>query len=481
MKATLSAKARRAAAASPPAGGPGAATDAAPVPGPVPGPAAGPVAGPVVEATPAAVTAPVPAVARSSPRIAVIAHSHPRIRAGGGEVAAWRQFDTLRRAGIDAWFLGAVPGDEGRVLGGLTGQITAFDPRDLAVRVQPMGAFGMEQATLEAEDHLLALLERLDADVYHFHHLWNIGAGTIRRLRWRRPQSTFVVTLHELAAICALDGQMVKSTGELCLQAGPMECAACLPGRAPLSVANRRMRILATLELMDVLISPSRFVADRLEDFGVAPGRITVIENGLPDALTDPDSVIPTGAEAELLSRRFAFFGNATPTKGLDVLLGAAEVLAGDASAPALTIEAHGVDAATLARLVPGRTIPRLFVPRGRYRPADAVGLMRRQGWVIVPSTWWENAPVVIDEARAAQRMVIASDIGGMAEKTAEWGINFPVGDAVALARLMATLAGDGPRWSALSAGVPAPTPLRASLAAWAEACGLPPGFADGI
>jgi len=39
--------------------------------------------------------------------------------------------------------------------------------------------------------------------------------------------------------------------------------------------------------------------------------------------------------------------------------------------------------------------------------------------WVVVPSIWWENSPLVIQEAFAHGRPVICSDIGGMAEKVA--------------------------------------------------------------
>ena len=41
---------------------------------------------------------------------------------------------------------------------------------------------------------------------------------------------------------------------------------------------------------------------------------------------------------------------------------------------------------------------------------------MRQADWIVVPSIWWENAPLVILEARAAGRPVICSGIGGMAE-----------------------------------------------------------------
>jgi len=37
--------------------------------------------------------------------------------------------------------------------------------------------------------------------------------------------------------------------------------------------------------------------------------------------------------------------------------------------------------------------------------------------WLIIPSIWWENSPVVIQEAFLHGRPIIASNIGGMAEK----------------------------------------------------------------
>ena len=53
----------------------------------------------------------------------------------------------------------------------------------------------------------------------------------------------------------------------------------------------------------------------------------------------------------------------------------------------------------------------------GSYEPEALPSLMQNIAWVIVPSTWWENSPMVIQEAFLYGRPVICSDIGGMAEK----------------------------------------------------------------
>ncbi len=50
---------------------------------------------------------------------------------------------------------------------------------------------------------------------------------------------------------------------------------------------------------------------------------------------------------------------------------------------------------------------------------------------VLVPSIWWENSPVVIQEALANGRPVICSDIGGMAEnvRPGHDGFHFEAGN----------------------------------------------------
>ncbi len=48
---------------------------------------------------------------------------------------------------------------------------------------------------------------------------------------------------------------------------------------------------------------------------------------------------------------------------------------------------------------------------------------MQSIDWMIMPSIWWENSPIVIQEAFFHGRPIICSNIGGMAEKIAD-GVN---------------------------------------------------------
>ncbi len=69
---------------------------------------------------------------------------------------------------------------------------------------------------------------------------------------------------------------------------------------------------------------------------------------------------------------------------------------------------------------------------------------------VIVPSVWWENSPLVIQEVFMHKRPIICSDIGGMAEKVEDkvTGLHFKVRNASSLAKTMEKAIANAPLWS---------------------------------
>jgi glycosyltransferase involved in cell wall biosynthesis len=93
----------------------------------------------------------------------------------------------------------------------------------------------------------------------------------------------------------------------------------------------------------------------------------------------------------------------------------------------------------------------------GGYRPADVPKIMSGVDWVVVPSRWWENSPLVIQEAFMHGRPVICSDIGGMAEKVTHSvnGLHFTVGDPAHLAETIRTAVSMAGLWERLQAGIP--------------------------
>jgi glycosyltransferase involved in cell wall biosynthesis len=76
--------------------------------------------------------------------------------------------------------------------------------------------------------------------------------------------------------------------------------------------------------------------------------------------------------------------------------------------------------------------------------------------WVIVPSIWWENSPLVIQEAFMHGRPVICSDIGGMAEKVRDGadGLHFRAGDPQSVADAIRRAASEPGLWQKLAGGI---------------------------
>src|SRR4029077_20595416 len=124
-----------------------------------------------------------------------------------------------------------------------------------------------------------------------------------------------------------------------------------------------------------------------------------------------------------LSAHRLGYFGRIAPVKGLTVLLEAMKLLdvpAAGSPAPHLWVHGSGVDRLPSAYR---KDIDRLLAAAGNvtfagsYHHSEIGSLMRELDWVVVPSTWWENSPLVIQEAFHHRRPVVCSDIGGMAEK----------------------------------------------------------------
>jgi glycosyltransferase involved in cell wall biosynthesis len=372
--------------------------------------------------------------------ICIIAHSHPDFSKGGGEMAAHRQFHAMRAAGRRAVFVGAC--DVGTQYAALRPieQVIAHGEDDYVYSFA-----GMAEDRLGWDDPyqrrtLVEFLAGLGSEVYHFHHYWRLGVDLIHDLMEARPDARFVMTLHEMLAICLHHGQMVKTRSrELCRRESPLSCLACFPDQTLERFAFRKATLLAVLRRFDHVIYPSEFLRDRYEAWGLKGQRASVIENYLGDELL---ALPRMPGDATRLAPRFGFFGQPTAFKGLDILLRALPLALREN--PAITVTVFGADREDALRLFPvlepfldaaGQNLS--FA--GRYDPLDSVELMRSVGWVVVPSIWWENSPVVIQEARRAGTPLIVSDIGGMAEKTAPGvdGMHFKRGSPVDLARAM--------------------------------------------
>ena len=374
-----------------------------------------------------------------SPRVAVVTHASARYSFGGGEIAAQRECDLLRECGMQTLLIGAISRPKNQLAPALE-MINEYEAIFVVNDYDVVHEIWRDNQSVR---ELVELVCRFGPDVVHFHHSWHIGLNTMVRMRRQLPGVRFVLTLHEMLAICINHGQMVRTTGELCQRYDRIACNGCFPDRAVQAIERRRRAYLSVFELMDFYVYPSDFIRDRFETWGMDKARGIVLENVLDRPLEPPAADKDVG---EFEPRRFGFFGQATRFKGIDVLVRAAAVAKTRSSDFIICI--HGSTRDQVEKLFPelksaidalGPAI--LFA--GRYMPQDVYRLMSRCDWIVIPSVWWENSPMVIQEALASHAPLIVSDIGGMAEKVRPGvdGLHFRVGDYLDLADKIARIA----------------------------------------
>lgn len=373
-------------------------------------------------------------------RILVVSHGHPDFNKGGAEVAAYNLFKELLRQGHDAYFLART---ELLPHGG-----AAFsqrnDPREILFHTTMDDGFLFSSLkTKHLWGDLRDLLLKINPDVVHFHHYFQIGIEAIEIVRRTLPHAKIVLTLHEYLAICHNNGLMYKTNGKLCYQYSPRDCNNCFPEKSPGDFFLREKYLKNIFKNVDHFVSPSQFLKNRYVDWGILEKDISVIENGQPQ----PEAIISTDKCAEADDQRkikLAFFGQVNPFKGIDVLLGAINSLS-KKHMERLVVEIHGANfdnqrddyQKKIKRLL--RQTRDVVTFCGSYESHELSSLLCATDWVVIPSIWWENSPMVIQEAFNARVPIITSDIGGMAEKISHEvdGLHFRAGKHQDLAEVI--------------------------------------------
>jgi len=392
----------------------------------------------------------------------IVSHAHPDFSIGGAQVASYNLHRGLRQQ--PDWTSHYLAGVGTPVMPHRDTPLMAMDRADdeslfWSNDFDWFHLGSKDVGTLMA--HFERFLAELRPDIVNMHHVMGFGVQAIRSVRRALGDVPIVYTLHEYLPICAHHGQMIKpKTHALCLKATPSDCGMCFPEIGAANLLRREIFIKSFFDQVDAFVSPSHFLLSRFADWGLPPEKLVMIENGLEAGTPAAIRPLPkTGRR-----NRFAYFGQLNPFKGIKVLIDAVTRIPSDVWGDSIVniyggnLEHQPEDfQASVKELF--RLAGRRVRFRGSYKSHELPDLMREIDWMIVPSTWWENSPVVIQEAFFHGRPIIASDIGGMAEKVRDGvdGLHFRVSNADSLAETM-TKAIRSPRlWDRLHAGIRPP------------------------
>jgi glycosyltransferase involved in cell wall biosynthesis/MoaA/NifB/PqqE/SkfB family radical SAM enzyme len=178
-------------------------------------------------------------------------------------------------------------------------------------------------------------------------------------------------------------------------------------------VGERMAHVRSQVELVDQFISPSRYLAKRVQEaLSIPPTRLVTL---------------PYGFDLSRLAGRrrtpgepftFGYIGTHIPAKGVHLLIEAFGKVEGTSRLRVWGRD-RGQNSAALRELV--RSLPEAHQRRvewlPEYKNQEIVpSVFDQLDAIVVPSIWVENSPLVIHEALQAGVPVVTADAGGMAE-----------------------------------------------------------------
>jgi glycosyltransferase involved in cell wall biosynthesis len=329
------------------------------------------------------------------------------------------------------------------------------------VGVQTSGTAADFRATFgapEIEQAFKRVLQHVQPDIIHFHHLLGLPMG----LFWNavRADLPTVITLHDYWFVCANTKLLTNDSEQLC--GGPqawINCARCglarleahwaLPGAPVLALpfVVRDLSLRRILHRADHLIAPSRFLRDVYIRLSAPAERLSVIETGiqLPGA---PVPSRPPGTGLRVL-----YAGALANLKGVHILVQSFETLPHSAE---LWIVGDPTREPVYSQQLRQARHPGVrFL--GQLGRAELWERLAEVDLVAVPSLWYENSPLIVQEARAMRRPVIASRLGALVELVRDGldGVLAPPGDVAAWAFALQRLAAQPAELERLQANLP--------------------------
>jgi glycosyltransferase involved in cell wall biosynthesis len=281
-------------------------------------------------------------------------------------------------------------------------------------------------------------IDEVQPDIVHIGHLSHLSTNIVKIIK-NDCNLPIVYTLHDFWLLC-YRGQAINHDLQLCSKPEEEQCFKCAErtfkeGLNRNSFTDYRIHMKEIIDKIDIFLSPSMFLKNYFERNGVPENKIIFSKYGFDTKIIKYNK----GEYHENSNITFGFTGRIIPVKGIKTLLMAFNKIKNDQT-----------------RLIiygdPGKQIKYLdnFLNenvnfKGPYKNWEINNVLKEIDVLIVPSIWYENSPLVIQEAFLAGRPVITAGIGGMAELVGHGknGYLFQVADSDSLASVMNYVADD--------------------------------------
>lgn len=279
----------------------------------------------------------------------------------------------------------------------------------------------------QARARMEKLIERERPDIAHLHMIDHQLSPSIL-LALKQRKIPVIQTVHQYKLVCPNYRLYNPRTTKI--------CEKCLGGDFYHPVFERCHKDSAIAGLLlaiesylhrwtkiyekniDVFHVPSRFMGEKMRQAGIAPGKIRHM----------PYTIKMDKFSPNYSNRGYAlYFGRLSDEKGILTLLQAMK----DLPQVMLRVVGDGPQEPVLRSFVKQHDMKNIFF-MGKKSGEELTRVVQDANFIIVPSEWYDNSPLVIYESMAYGKPVIAAKLGGMPELIVEGetGMLFDAGNA---------------------------------------------------
>ncbi len=269
----------------------------------------------------------------------------------------------------------------------------------------------------EANSKLKQLIKNEKPDIAHLHNVYHQIPLSIARIL-KKNNIPIVLTLHDYKLICP--NYKLFNKNKECHQCEGNKFYKCFTNKCVKNSYSKSFlsmlesyyhtKITKAHNYIDLFIAPSIFMKQICVKYGLPEHKIIVMNNFVNNSL-------PTHQEQELKKYKkpeyILYFGRLSKEKGVDLLVNAFKNTKKNLE---LKIVGTGPLHKELVKLTLKKSLANKIKILGPKYGLSLKKIIFDAKAVVVPSIWPENMPLAILEAMLMQKVVIASQIGGIPE-----------------------------------------------------------------
>ena len=361
-------------------------------------------------------------------RILQIIHGYPPYYMAGSEVYTYNLSKELAKRGHEVYVFSRI---ENPFLPLYSLKKDYIDGVSV-LRVNKGRDYSLKQKYIDEEvDEIFSeYMDEVKPDVVHVQHLSHLSTNIINIAK-EKYKVPVIFTAHDFWMFC-IRGQLIMPDYKLCYGPELEKCVKCLyylqVSERDIEEYQKHMR--RVINNVDYFLIPSRFLYNFYIRMGVDKRKLIYSPYGFyKEKISFRRKEYSKGSKIT-----FGFTGRIIPAKGIHILLKAFNRIV-DKKGASLKIYGNVCGVKQYLEELSDENV--FFM--GGYHNDDIDDILDSIDVLVVPSIWYENSPLVIQEAFLKGIPVITSNIGGMAELVDDGidGFLFEMGNINSLQEIM--------------------------------------------